>query len=126
MNRYYSTLRPVAPGTFPKNENFVGFENFDNRQKLDNGIEAWGWVEYSEPLSEADMKAYDLVSGDAKEWVSVMSMIYDDGRCKMLIADTVVAVEKPENVFKSLRNRDVYVDWFEGREAAEQFIKENE
>ena len=57
--RYYSTLRPIGPGTCP--DNFIEFENFDFRKHVD-GInrDAWGWVEYEEPL-ECPEK-YDLVA----------------------------------------------------------------
>lgn len=56
--RYYSTLRPIGPGTCP--DNFTEFENFDFRKHVDSiNREAWGWVEYAEPLENPDM--YDLV-----------------------------------------------------------------
>lgn len=56
--RYYSTLRPIGPGTCP--DNFVEFENFDFRKHVDSiNRDAWGWVEYAEPLENPDM--YDLV-----------------------------------------------------------------
>jgi hypothetical protein len=57
--RYYSTLRPIGPGTCPGN--FIEFENFDYRKHIDSiNREAWGWVEYAEPL-ECPEK-YDLVA----------------------------------------------------------------
>lgn len=61
--RYYSTLRPIGPGTCPGN--FTDFENFDRRKHVD-GInrEAWGWVEYAEPLDFPEK--YDLVAENNK------------------------------------------------------------
>lgn len=57
--RYYSTLRPIGPGTCP--DNFTEFENFDFRKHVDSiNREAWGWIEYAEPL-ECPEK-YDLVA----------------------------------------------------------------
>lgn len=43
----------------------------------------------------------------------------------MKITDSVRAVKKPENTSKSLARKDIYVDWFESKKDAEDFIKEN-
>ena len=56
--KYYSVLRPVGIGTCP--DNFIEFYNFQHRTYVDEiGREAWGWVEYAEPLENPYM--YDLV-----------------------------------------------------------------
>lgn len=60
--RYYSTQRPISPGTYPNGENKpVSIENFDERQLVENGqLQAWGYLEYTEPLSQKEMKDYEL------------------------------------------------------------------
>lgn len=60
--RYYSTQRPVGPGTYPKDgAEMVGFENFDHRQPVDDGtIQAWGYVEYKGPLTQKQQSDYEL------------------------------------------------------------------
>lgn len=60
--RYYSTQRPISPGTYPNGENKpVSIENFDERQPVENGqLQAWGYLEYAEPLSQEEMKDYEL------------------------------------------------------------------
>lgn len=60
--RYYSTQRPISPGTYPNGENKpVSIENFDERQSVENGqLQAWGYLEYVEPLSQKEMKDYEL------------------------------------------------------------------
>lgn len=58
--RYYSTLRPVGIGTLPNKEHMVGFTNFDQRKDVGNGIRAWGYIEYSHPLTERQAYQYDL------------------------------------------------------------------
>ena len=60
--RYYSTQRPISPGTYPNGENKpVSIENFDERQLVENGqLQAWGYLEYAEPLSQKEMKEYEL------------------------------------------------------------------
>lgn len=60
MHRYYLTQRPPAPGTFPGRA--FNVKSFDQRVLVPEiGRPAWGWVEYPEPLSEKDAKAYELV-----------------------------------------------------------------
>lgn len=60
--RYYSTQRPISPGTYPNGENKpVTIENFDDRQAVENGqLQAWGYLEYERPLSQKEMKDYEL------------------------------------------------------------------
>lgn len=59
--RYYSILRPVSIGTYPK-PGMVGFENYDRRQYVPSiGREAWGWLEYDRELTEREQASYDLI-----------------------------------------------------------------
>lgn len=62
MKRYYSTERPVMPGSYPKPAGNPVKEivNYDTRQDV-GGILAWGYLEYEKPLSEKDMESYELV-----------------------------------------------------------------
>lgn len=58
--RYYTIMRPVAPGTFPK-EGMKEFENFDCRTYIEEiNHEAWGWLEYDRELTETEARSYDL------------------------------------------------------------------
>ena len=61
--RYYSTQRPLSPGAYPKPaENQVTeIQNFDNRQLVEEGkVQAWGYVEYTKPLTAKEMQDYEL------------------------------------------------------------------
>lgn len=59
MYRYYSTQRPVMPGTFPGKP--VQIHNFDSRESICGGqMQAWGYLEYAEPLTEKQMSDYEL------------------------------------------------------------------
>lgn len=58
MYRYYSTQRPVMPGTFPGKP--VQIHNFDNREDVGGQMQAWGYLEYAEPLTEKQMSDYEL------------------------------------------------------------------
>lgn len=61
--RYYSTQRPVAPGTFPRPEHakVIRIKNFDTKTMVDEiGRKAWGFVEYSDPLTDKQISDYEL------------------------------------------------------------------
>ena len=62
MYRYYSTMRPIAPGTFPRTQPVQEVVNFDSRRfvpEIDR--EAWGYIEYAGPLTETQAVGYELV-----------------------------------------------------------------
>ena len=53
MFRYYSIMRPVLPGGFPKKELVEKIENFDTKTFCKEiGREAWGCLEYREVLTK--------------------------------------------------------------------------
>jgi hypothetical protein len=60
--KYYSTQRPVDIGTFPKTGGGPrDIVNFDRREAVEQGrFMAWGYLEYSAPLTEKQMDDYDL------------------------------------------------------------------
>ena len=126
MNRYYSLLRPVAPGSYPKRIEPVEIKNFYDRIYVEEiGMEAWGYIEYPEPLTEQEAEDYDLISDEIREWVGVMAVVYDDGRKKIGIKETRKAVAQPPNNEQRLVNRTVDLVWFDSRKAADAFIEEN-
>lgn len=62
--KYYSTQRPVMPGTFPKpyGNKILEIENFDCREYVaEIGRNAWGYVEYEQEISETEASNYELL-----------------------------------------------------------------
>ncbi len=60
MKIYYSTQRPIAPGTYPK-QGAVNIVNFDEKTYVRRlGREAWGYIYYNEPLPEKLARDYEL------------------------------------------------------------------
>ena len=63
--RYYSTQRPVGPGTYPKPQGNAVKEvfNFDSKTYCEEvGREAWGYIEYEKPLDPETAAGYALVA----------------------------------------------------------------
>lgn len=122
--RYFSTSRPVMPGSFP-NVGVTGVHNFDDRQFCPEiGRMAWGYVEYAERLPEDLARSYELVPEGRKIWYCVTSSFDDKGRVVAAITDMAEADEKPESHFTSTRRKDIYTDWFDREEAASAYVEE--
>ncbi len=123
--RYYSTQRPVMPGSFPKKEAVERIENFDTKTFCEQiGQEAWGFIEYKEPLEEGEADAYSLVFEGTKPYWCVTTSIDDRGRVVANITGKINAACKPENAFTRTSRRDIYRDWFGSYEEAEEFVRE--
>lgn len=63
MFRYYMTQRPPMPGAFPKpkNNKVLGLEDFGERRPVPmRHRQAWGYVEYENPLSHKMILDYEL------------------------------------------------------------------
>lgn len=62
--RYYSTQRPVGPGTFPRQGGMETVTNFDSKIYCEEiGREAWGYIEYREAITPEQAKDYELTAG---------------------------------------------------------------
>ncbi|WP_302620230.1 hypothetical protein [uncultured Oscillibacter sp.] len=61
--RYYSTQRPVGPGTFPQPEGnkVVEFHNFGSKTYCEEiGRDAWGYIDYQQTLAPEVAASYEL------------------------------------------------------------------
>ena len=59
--RYYSTQRPVGPGTFPRQDGTETITNFDGPTFCEEiGREAWGYIDYQQPLAPELAASYEL------------------------------------------------------------------
>ena len=58
--RYYCQFRPPMPGAIPR-DGLVNIADFDYPQSF-NGISAWGWAEYSRPLTDDEIYHYELAA----------------------------------------------------------------
>lgn len=70
MTKYYSTQRPIGPGTYPKpqDNNIIEIKNFNKKEKSEKeDINAYGYIEYEKPLMPAAARAYELTLALADE-----------------------------------------------------------
>lgn len=67
--RYYSTQRPITPGAFPKRDGNKVLEivNFDSKTYCEEiKCEAWGYIDYENPLDRLDCNSYELTAVQTK------------------------------------------------------------
>ena len=123
--RYYSTMRPVQPGGYPNRESVEKIYNFDTKIFCGEiGREAWGYIDYREPLTKEQAEAYELTLGGMKTYWCVTTSVDNRGRVVANITNTIEAFCKPENSSASTSRRDIYNDWFESEEEAWAFVEE--
>lgn len=67
--RYYSTQRPIGPGTYPRQDGTETITTFESRVFCEEiGREAWGFIDYKRPITMKQAEDYELVpSGDGYE-----------------------------------------------------------
>lgn len=121
--KYYSTVRPLMPGGYPQKETVLEIKNFDKKIFCDEvGRDAWGYIEYSDELPEKEAEEYELTKAGMMIWWGVTTSFDDAGRVVSHITSTVEADVKPKDTYTSTSKKDIYVDWFESREAAEKHV----
>lgn len=125
MNRYYSKLRPVSIGTYPVGM-AVETHNYDHRQYVeDAGCEVYGYIDYNRKLSEDEINHYDLIPGGLTTYWVVITSVYDTGRVTCNIVARERHARKPDHYHTSTQRKDIYIDYFESQEEAEQFVSES-
>ena len=73
MKRYYSRLRPVGPGTYPRN-GARDIHNYDDRQYIpDAGCDVLGYIDYDRELAPEEARSYDLVAGGKTDDAKTLS-----------------------------------------------------
>lgn len=123
--KYYSIYRPIAPGTYPKKDGRETIVNFStSRYCGEVGREAWGYVDYPEPLENEEAESYELVPEGMKAYWCVTTSVNDRGKVIAHITSSILSNTKPESTFVQTRRRDIYTDWFEDKAEAERFAKE--
>lgn len=81
---YFSTQRPIAPGTFPKYgemNRLIDIMNYDEKvfcPEIER--EAWGYVEYERAIPSQDADAYELIKFDPVMDGMAAHAMYDDDR----------------------------------------------
>lgn len=58
---YALTQRPFSIGTYPKKSTFLDHVDYDEREHVPGIGDIWGYLFYSEPLTDEEIAEYELV-----------------------------------------------------------------
>lgn len=100
--RYYLTQRPPVPGAVPESGRIRAVEDFGGRKYVQKIGEAYGYVEYDQPLTQVQIHSYELVEETFpyKIWFEDGSsgVIYttEDMARKIRVMKTATEIEKCE------------------------------
>lgn len=122
--KYYSTQRPLMPGSCPR----AGVQevvNFDDKKFCEEiGCEAWGFVEYNRELTQDEVDDYELTPAGMHTYWCVTTAFNDNGTVVSCITDVIHAAVKPEDTVRTTARKDIYIDWFASEDEAREHIKE--
>ena len=119
MSRYYSRMRPVTPGSYPR-EGVREIVNFDDKTYCEEiEDEAWGYIEYDRELTEEEAESWELTAAEAKTWYEVTVAYFNNGKVFSQITGSRKAARKPEPSEKHYKDKDIFTDWFDSHEEAE-------
>ncbi len=113
--KYYSTQRPVMPGSYPKSQKVLDIRNFGNKQYVESvGRDAWGWIEYEQPLTEKEAADYELMP--EQSWYEVCLVVpgtdgdAENGPCEPLWWKDMVKANCETEATK-IANEKAAEDW---------------
>ena len=119
--KYYSTQRPISPGSIP-GDGLANIENFGTPHFVPEiSREAWGWAEYNRDLSENEISDYELVPAGMRIWWSVIKTERGD-KTTASLGPVTEAAEQPEKRFYAGNGKRVLMTWMTSREAAERLV----
>ena len=97
--RYYSTQRPIGPGTIPNDPKPAEIVNFDSRQQVESiGRPAWGYVDYEDPLDDKTASDYELVR--EKDRYSVRFWVTGSFTAEVIASSIEEAKEEATHLFE--------------------------
>lgn len=118
--RYYSTQRPIVPGSVP-GAGLTEVYNFNSKTfvpEIDR--EAYGWAEYDHVLTADQVEQFELVPAGMHIWWSVIHTHYNSGKVTAHLGPVTEAAEQPEKRFSASKDKRVLMTWLNSREAAER------
>lgn len=92
MIRYYSPLRPFGTGTYPRQDGRETITNFTEGRIFceEIGREAWGYIEYPEPITDKDARSYDLIKAGSDGRVIVGTTTSGETIAALIDAEPIV------------------------------------
>lgn len=120
--KYYSTQRPLMPGSFPNKADVKDIQNFDMKIFCKEiGRDAWGYVEYEQELTKEEVEEYELIP-EGVLWysVTISSKKHGGGLHAVVDRNRIRAVQCPLDMQFETRTRTFKRRYFESLEEAQR------
>lgn len=137
---YFSTERPISPGSLPRHLKLLSIENFpEKRYCPEIEGEAWGKVEFAQPLSGYEAMFSELVPDGSRhyfgvryarhgrQYVSPCPLVVDRNGLPQMRKMSAYGIEKPSNKIEirtKPEEKNFYDAWFDTEEERDQFVNE--
>lgn len=96
--RYYSTQRPVGPGTYPRQDGRETITNFDGPTYCEEiGREAWGYIDYPQPIAPEQAASYELTPEGVIWFPVTVSSRKHGGGLRVNSGQPIRAAQRPED-----------------------------
>ncbi len=123
--RYYSTQRPVMPGSYPRPEGNAVLEiiNFDSKIYCPElGRDAWGYIKYEHPLTENEVKSYELTLEGTIWYPVTVSSRKHGGGLRVTSGNIVRTVQRPEDTKGDTKKMQFKTRYFSTWEEAQRVM----
>ena len=123
--RYFSTQRPVGPGTFPKPDGnkVVEIHNFDSKTYCEKiGREAWGYIDYEQSLSTEQAASYELTPAVATWYPVTVGSRKHGGGLRVTSGQPVKAEKHPLDKTVDTKRMQFKTRYFSSWEEAQRIM----
>lgn len=98
--KYFSTQRPITPGSCPK-DNIVEIENFEDKIYCKEIFdEAWGSIIFNKPLSKKELETYELYE------------VLSQNQCVELLEKEVSKIASNSTLIETSDKKEKFVYYF--------------
>lgn len=123
--RYYSTQRPITPGSYPRprGNRVVKIVNFVNRTHCEElGRKAWGYIEYGQPLTEKEAANCELVPGENVWYPVTVCSKKHGGGLKIFPGECISSAERPADMLGETKDMQFKTRYFRTRAEAQRIM----
>lgn len=123
--RYYSTQRPVTPGSFPNADSnrALKVHNFDGKTYCaEIRREAWGYIDYEQPLSPEEAASFELTPETSLWYPVTVSSRKHGGGLRVNSGQPVRAEQRPEDTKGDTKKMQYKTRYFSTWEEAQRIM----
>lgn len=111
--RYYSTQRPLGPGTYPRQNGGETITIFVSPVYCEEiGRETWGYIDYKEPITPEQAACYELIPGTSTWYPITVSSCKHGGGIRAFSGQIVKAAQRPEDKDGDTKNMQFKTRYF--------------